>query len=675
VLVVGPKSVIPNQAYTLTISNGDERSSSATLKLTLEAYDAQKNVFNYSTNVVVQKYAIINVTMQIPNIPPTASMELTIDRVDGFGYHEEIDLDIQRNLLSGLIQTDKPVYRPGETVRFRVIVLNSDLKSPQNLESIEVRIFDPEGSIIRKLISAKLFSAVFENWFQISSSPILGKWSLSASVDEEVLVSKIFEVKEYVLPSFDVQVVPSVIPLEKHKSLELIIVATYHIGKPVEGTAAVELFLQDDMRDQTQKIQMTGSKQITLNFNDYFEIDDDQQNVRVKVTFTERYTNRIITKDTQVTVYKYPFRVQLVKESPKFRAGRRFKCQLQFKKHDGTPAKGITGIVVVYPLNFEETHTSDNDGLIKLDLHVNDTDEIDIMFLGSDYFYFNETVTKAESGTDAFLKLELRSAINIGSVRPINLFVTCSERMSFFVYYVVSKRKIIESGLIQTKNETKYRMNEIRASEKMMPRAKIFVVTITKCKKVLWDSLDVNFNQLGNYNTYHFHFQLDIRIDEKEVKPGHRISLELYARSGSYVWLAAYNKGLLDMSEQHHDIIWEDVEQLCNKFHAMYFDKEDLISSMGLFVRPSPQTCENVRKTSERSGHNIHPFPTYRTNFMESWLWKNVTIGSSNWLVLHEHLPDTITSWYLTGFSIDPEYGLAIMKKTIKFNTAELTNS
>uniref|UniRef100_A0A182NVB2 TEP1-F n=1 Tax=Anopheles dirus TaxID=7168 RepID=A0A182NVB2_9DIPT len=627
VLVVGPKSVIPSQKYTLTISNGDEQLSSANLNLTLVANDAQKTIFQRSTIVDVRKYQMRQVDLQIPNIAPSGTVKLMIQRIDGVTYNQEVDLDVQRNLLNGLIQIDKPVYKPGDMVKFRVIVLDTDLKPPANLKSIQVRITDPDGNDVGKWDAAKLFSAVFENRFQIASSPMFGMWKISASADKVVLASKSFEVKEYVLSSFDFQVAPSVIPLEEHQSLQLTIAANYHFGKPVDGTAVVELFLLDNKRDQNQTIQMTGSTEITLIFNDYFVVFDDQQDVRVKVTFTERHTNRVITKDTQVTVYKHPFRVQLVKESPQFRAGRRFKCQLQFTNHDGTPAKGITGIVEVDGLNLKETRTSDNDGLIKLELPMNNAEEIDITYNS----YFNAKVTKAESGTDAFLKLELRSAINIKSKRPMNLIVTCSERMSFFVYFVVTKRKIIDSGLIRPNGQTKYRMEQIRASEKMMPRANIIVATVAKDKTVIWDKLEVDFQQFSNY--------LDIRIDKEEVKPGNNINLELNARSGSYVGLAAYDKGLLDFSAQHHDINWEDVEQLYNGFHANDYNQYD----------------------------QFH----YRTNFPESWLWQNVTIGSTNKHTLEEYVPDTTTSWFLTGFSIDPKHGLGIIKKPIQLTTKQ----
>ena len=75
-----------------------------------------------------------------------------------------------------------------------------------------------------------------------------------------------------------------------------------------------------------------------------------------------------MVKQSQITVYKHAYRVQLIKGNPHFHPGLPFKCVLQFTHHDGTPATGITGKVEVSGIGFGTTVTSDNDGLVKLEL-------------------------------------------------------------------------------------------------------------------------------------------------------------------------------------------------------------------------------------------------------------------------------------------------------------------
>ena len=93
--------------------------------------------------------------------------------------------------------------------------------------------------------------------------------------------------------------------------------------------------------------------------------------------------------------------------------------------------------------------------------------------------------------------------------------------------------------------------------------------------------------------------------------------------------------------------------------------------SMGLFAKTLDDILfENSNHKSERSGQQMKQ-TVVRKQFVESWLWKNATIGSSGSLKLIEVVPDTTTTWYLTGFSIDPVYGLGIIKKPIELTTVQ----
>ncbi|XP_050096479.1 alpha-1-inhibitor 3-like [Anopheles aquasalis] len=62
----------------------------------------------------------------------------------------------------------------------------------------------------------------------------------------------------------------------------------------------------------------------------------------------------------------------------------------------------------------------------------------------------------------------------------------------------------------------------------------------------------------------------------------------------------------------------------------------------------------------------------YRTEFWESWLWQTLTIPPSGRYALEVTVPHSTTSWCITGFSIDPKYGLGIVKKRITFSAAKI---
>uniref|UniRef100_A0A4Y0BER6 TEP1-F n=1 Tax=Anopheles funestus TaxID=62324 RepID=A0A4Y0BER6_ANOFN len=666
VLVVGPKFIRPNQDYSVVISNVNTNRGKVDLMLRIEGVaEDGMNVLNISKNFNVRQSMNRLVTFKMPENLSDANYKITIDGLRGFSFHQEAELVYLGNSESGLIQINKPVFKPGDTVQFRVIVLDTELKPSARIETVQVMIRDPQNNVVRNWSSAELHVGVFENNLQIAPTPMLGMWKISVLVDGEVLVSKTFEVKEYVLSLFDVEVAPTVIPLVEHQGLNLTIAANYHFRKPVKGHVKVELYLEDDKRDQVKEFEMSGIGQVNLRFNEELELFHIQQDVTVKTTFIEQDTNRTVVKESQITVYKYPYRMELLKNIPYFQPGLPFKCALQFRYHDGTPAKGVTGKVEVMEIGYETTATSDDEGLIKLELNpIDSIDGMDISFSNDVHdVFFNEQVSKTRVDTNAFIKLELKSPIHLHSV--LQFLVTCSDRAEFFVYYIVSKGNIIDSGFLRMQNPNKYVL-QLNATEMMLPKAKVIVATVVN-RTLVYDFLDMDFIGLRN--------SFELSIDKQHVKPGEQIELRMSGRPGAYVGLAAYDKSLL-YCNANHDIFWEDVMQLFEGIHAIEENEFDMFHSTGLFLRTLDDIKFNeVHDMSARHGlQTSNPnskLALYRTNFAESWLWKNVTIGGSGTNKMIEAVPDTITSWYLTGFSIDPEYGLGIIKNPIEFTTIQ----
>ncbi|XP_049293400.1 CD109 antigen-like [Anopheles funestus] len=663
-LVVGPTFIRANQNYTVVVSNFLPHLSKVelTLRMVGESDDG-RTILNVTEIIEVWRRTTKDITFHLPEDLSAGNYRIIIDGQRGFSFHKEAELMFLSKTISGLIQIDKPVFKPGDKVQFRVIVLDAELKPPARVKTVQVTIRDPQNNVVRKWSSARLYAGVFENNLQIAPTPMFGMWNILVLVDGEVLVSKTFEVKEYVLSSFDVEVVPTDVPLEEHQSLSLTITANYHFGKPVKGHVMVELYLEDDKRDQVKEFEMSGIGQVTLRFNEELELFNDQQDVLVKTTFVEQFTSWTVVKESQITLYKHPYRVELIKESPQFRPGLPFKCTLQFRYHDGTPAKGVTGKVKVMQVGYETTATSNDEGLIKLELNPSDRTDTMIVYFSNedDGFFFNEQVDKVEVLTNAYLKLELTSPVVLHSM--LRFVVTCSDGVKFFAYYVVSKGNIVDSGFTRTNQQTNHLLR-FMASERMLPKARIIIITVAN-QIMVHDVLDINFKELQN--------NFELSIDKQNVKPGEQIELRMSGRPGAYVGLAAYDKSLLYYNA-NHDISWEDVMQLFEGFHAIDENEFDMFDNTGLFAKTLDDIKFNeVHDMSARHGlQTSNPntkLPLYRTNFPESWLWKNVTIRRSGTRTIYEDVPDSTTSWYLTGFSIDPEYGLGIIKKPIQFTT------
>ncbi|XP_069836191.1 alpha-2-macroglobulin-like protein 1 [Dendropsophus ebraccatus] len=138
---------------------------------------------------------------------------------------KKMDLDAQI-----LLQSDKPVYKPGQTVKFRIVSINGNFQ-PGNTELPFVELQDPGKNRIGQWLNISLTQGMADLSFPLSPEPQLGVYSIR--VKDKVHT---FIVEEYVLPKFEVSLeLPNLIT----KSMETFPVKTcgrYTYGKPVQGS-------------------------------------------------------------------------------------------------------------------------------------------------------------------------------------------------------------------------------------------------------------------------------------------------------------------------------------------------------------------------------------------------------------------------------------------------------
>ncbi|XP_075468695.1 alpha-2-macroglobulin-like protein 1 [Ascaphus truei] len=178
------------------------------------------------------------VTFQVP--PPSegneevATLEVSIES-GGQAINSSSKVLVKRERSNILIQTDKSVYKPGQTVKFRVVSLKENLQ-PDNVQFPVIELQDPGKNRIGQWLNVSLQQGIADLSLPLSSEPPLGEYSIR--VKDTVHT---FSVEEYVLPKFEVTLqFPKVVTVsEEHFTLKLC--SRYTYGKPVQGefTSAV----------------------------------------------------------------------------------------------------------------------------------------------------------------------------------------------------------------------------------------------------------------------------------------------------------------------------------------------------------------------------------------------------------------------------------------------------
>ncbi|GFX13513.1 pregnancy zone protein [Trichonephila clavipes] len=79
-----------------------------------------------------------------------------------------------------LIQTDKPLYKPGQDVNFRVLKLDQNLR-PSNRanDTADVYVNDPQGTRLFQFKGVHLGRGIQQEQFPLADEPALGSWTIT----------------------------------------------------------------------------------------------------------------------------------------------------------------------------------------------------------------------------------------------------------------------------------------------------------------------------------------------------------------------------------------------------------------------------------------------------------------------------------------------------------------
>nr|XP_023969001.1 alpha-2-macroglobulin-like protein 1 [Chrysemys picta bellii] len=133
------------------------------------------------------------------------------------------------------VQTDKAIYKPGQTVKFRIVSLDKDfIPSTRKLPLVTVQ--DPSGNRIAQWRDVTPQQGIVDLSLPLSAEPALGTYAIEAQGTRHS-----FSVEEYVLPKFEVtlELPPVVTVLDE--TLLLRVCGRYTYGKPVQGRVQASL--------------------------------------------------------------------------------------------------------------------------------------------------------------------------------------------------------------------------------------------------------------------------------------------------------------------------------------------------------------------------------------------------------------------------------------------------
>lgn len=107
-------------------------------------------------------------------------------------------------------------------------------------------------------------------------------------------------------------------------------------SKLLKIIGAVQPFIQDNIVRKV--VQVDGKGSVEFDIREELKIEGDfERYVNIEAIFEEELTGRSQNGSTQITIHKYKYDMELVKESNDFKAGLPFNVFVKVKYYDGSP--------------------------------------------------------------------------------------------------------------------------------------------------------------------------------------------------------------------------------------------------------------------------------------------------------------------------------------------------
>uniref|UniRef100_A0A671NWX9 Complement C3-like n=1 Tax=Sinocyclocheilus anshuiensis TaxID=1608454 RepID=A0A671NWX9_9TELE len=245
------------------------------------------------------------------------------------------------------VQTDKPIYTPASTVQYRIFSLTPNLE-PLSQSGITVEI------MVHTVPFQSVTLDVTSGDRRIGISPGIWKVVTLFSNTPQKTFTADFEVKEYVLPTFEVKLKPSKsFFYVGDESLTVDIEAKYLFGQKVDGNAFVVFGVMEDEKKTSipaslQKVQIVTGKgtaeltnqMITDTFPNINQLVGRSIYVSVSL-LTESGSEMVEAERRGIQIVTSPYTIHFKKTPHFFKPGMPFDVSVYVTNPDQTPAVNV----------------------------------------------------------------------------------------------------------------------------------------------------------------------------------------------------------------------------------------------------------------------------------------------------------------------------------------------
>jgi CD109 antigen len=651
------------------------------------------------------------VTVEVPDVDEG---EYTVE-VRGTGFEQRTPVRISNSLVV-LVETDKPIYKPGQTMHVRVLTLDSGLKPVT--EEVTLEVLDAKGiKLLRSVERSDDYGMVTID-LPLADELNLGVWKLKAEAGQSKTQIDV-RVEKYVLPKYDVTIDMTREWFLVNDAVTGVVSSEYSFGRPVKGEVEIvaSRYVGQWEEYATFRGDIDGTADFRLPAAEYVAGVPEaggQGNIMLDITVTEDVTGYVERTSKLLTVADSPVNLQVIPEGAIFKPGLPFNLLIVTETPDNQPVDAKVALDVTFldqefrDIKSVSKNVSTRNGLALFELDPPAEAVAMSISAQSEGAYADRVVEASYSPSGNFIHVEQVSdgVPQAGDTIEFRIHTTAEART--FYYEVVARDRIVYSGY------TRERQFSLQTTPLMAPASRLLVYQVLPNSEVAADY--VPFEVSGTYP-----HKVDVSFNTDEAEPGDEVRIDVRTDGRAMVGLAAIDRSVFILAENRLNLqqVFAELERLYMEPQAELHDVSiyptietkgaaEVFLAAGVVVLSNAEVPEGKRfdwqgqqgfwdgllnflakggmmpeAMMDRAAGALPPqaapsapnapgteglveVERVRQYFPETWLWEHLETGANGRGSLDVTVPDSITTWMLRAVAVSREKGLGIAEAQLR---------
>lgn len=312
------------------ISVLDENNNTKKSTINLQLLDAKnKKVKGVRGKYTTAEGEIANCVLAVPENLESGNYNLKVVARSGLLTTKKIiNINISnKNNSEILIALDKGIYKPGDAINYRALIISKKDNTPKNNKEVSVEIFDGNGNKVYSESATTTEFGVVSGSFTLAKEVNSGTYTILVNSNSKKQ-DKTFTVNPYVLPQFEATITSDKDIYQLGEMANITVNAKYFFGEPVVNATVVGKIGDTEIQGLTDN---SGNFVYT-----YEMTEKGEKDIKLSVTDTSNY---LIEANKKIYAQEYAFEIETIFENGYINKNVDNNIYISAKKIDGTPVK------------------------------------------------------------------------------------------------------------------------------------------------------------------------------------------------------------------------------------------------------------------------------------------------------------------------------------------------